>query len=140
MLIDRRNKELEKKERMKDTSIEESKYWNSQYYLYLNELNQVKKSEQEINFLKGKESLLKTKEKVLDKQRKSIFMTKQFEEDQKQIDKVRIDIEMEIMAQKERIKLDSVGYTREKERTSTKSKNFDLNFLITEPGSYLNNY
>ena len=64
-------------------------------------------------------------------------MTEQFKEDQKQIDKVRIDIDMEIMAQKERIRSDSIGYTRDKERTSTKSKNFDLNFLITEPASYL---
>jgi hypothetical protein len=127
-------KQKEIKEKNKEKAIEELKYWSCQNNLYLNELNQVKKSEQEINFLKGKESLLKTKEKVLEKHRRSSLIIEQIREEQRQMDRVRKDIHEEILMQKKRVKSDK--QLKDKDISSTRGKTFDLNFLITEPVSY----
>lgn len=99
-----KEQKLNEKDKLIEKHVEKSKYLNNQFGLYLSELNNLKKSDQELNLMKEKEVKIKLKEKILGEHRRKSMILEQIKEDQKQIFKYKSEVDTEILLKKEKIK------------------------------------
>ena len=127
-----KEKELKKREKLREKVLEQTKYWNTQQSMYISEINSLKKIDQQHNYLRNQESLLKIKEKVLEKHKKHDIIREKLVASQKKIKKVREVVDSEIIMQKEKSLL-SIKETLVNIDRKNKLKKLEPTFLLTEP-------
>lgn len=99
-----KQQKLDEKDKVIEQHIEKCKYWNSQSGLYVTELNNLKKSDQELNLLKEKELKKKMKEKILNEHRRKSLLIEQIKEDQRRVMKFKSEVDNEILNKRNNVK------------------------------------
>lgn len=130
--IKEKEKELKKKEDIREKVLEQTKYWNSQHSLYLSEVNCLKKIDQQHNYLKNQESLLKLKERVFEKHKKHDIIREKLKSTQKKIKKIKEGVDSEISLQREKNLL-TIKESIENIDRKSKMKKLEPTFMLTEP-------
>ena len=104
----------------------------SQQSMYLNEVNFLKKSDQQQNYMKHQENKMKMKERILEKHKKQDQIRIKLKETQDKIKKIKAGVDSEIMVQKEKNLL-SIKESLANFEKKTKKPCLDPTFMLTEP-------
>ena len=127
-----KDKELGKREKLREKVLEQTKYWNAQQSMYISEINSLKKMDQQHNYLKTQESLLKIKEKVLEKHKKHDIIREKLIASQKKIKRIKDVVDSEIIMQKEK-NLQIINENFVNIDRKPKLKKLEPTFMLTEP-------
>ena len=96
-----KEKELMKKDVLREKIREQTKDWYYQQSVFISELNSLKKNDQHYNYLKNQESKKQLKEKVLNKHRKHDQIVERIKETQQKFNKIKANMEAEIFLKKQ---------------------------------------
>lgn len=127
-----KEKELIGKEKIREKVIEQNKYWINQQSMYLNEVNFLKKSDQQQNYMKHQENKMRMKERILDKHKKQDQIRIKLKETQDKIKKIKAGVDSEILVQKEKNLL-SIKESLASFEKKNKKPCLDPTFMLTEP-------
>lgn len=99
-----KQQKLNEKDKFIEKQVEKSKYWTNQCGLYITEVNNLKKTDQELNLQKEKMLEKKLKEKILNEHRRKSMLIDQIKEDQKRLMKYKSEVDTEILIKRNSVK------------------------------------
>ena len=123
---------MKKKEILREKIREETKEWYNQQSLFISEINNLKKSDQQENFLKTQESKLQLKEKVLKKHLKHDQKLEKLRETQQKLSKIKANIESEISIKRDKNLLSIKESAGNLQRLSRKPKKTDESLILSD--------
>jgi hypothetical protein len=119
-----------KKEILREKIREQTKDWYIQQGMFINEINNLKKSDQQENYLKNQESYQKLKEKILKKHKRHEKIVEEIKNNQEKLKKFSTNAEAEIFHKKEKKNLFTKEILSEIEKKPKNLKRSD------EPGIF----